>query len=530
VSKNRIIIVGGGFGGVKCAKTLSRELPEAENELVLFNEENHLVFSPLLAEAVGSSVNPLDIVVPLRHLLPGVFCRTEEVCKIDPEASEIELRMEDEETGRMNYDQLVIACGNSTNLHVVPGMADYAFPLKNVADAIALRAHIMEEMEKAEICGDEERRRWHLTFIVVGAGYSGVEVAGEINDLVRSSARYFQNFDASDVKVQLVHSRREILPEISSGLRKFAREKMEEAGVKVWLNQCVIQASQDGVMLKSGEFLAGGTIVCTIGNAPTPLVANLEVEKEQGRLVTRPDMRLNDWPNIWAIGDCALIINEHDGRPAPPTGQFAEREGKQCARNIIRVIDGYETEAFSFKPLGELCSIGGHTAVAEIFGRELAGFLAWFIWRGIYLFKLPSWTRRFQVGLDWLLLLLFPRDLSHLRTRETDRVSQTHYRSGDFIFQHGEPRTDFYLVVDGEVEVLRRTKQDETYRAVEVLGPGSFFGEKSLVDGEPRLSSVRARTSVDVLVMGKNVITQVSPILGPFRNALARTLSDQAVR
>jgi NADH:ubiquinone reductase (H+-translocating) len=527
--KHRIIIVGGGFAGVKCAKTLSRAFPRNQIEVILFNRENHLVFSPLLAEAVGSSVNPLDVVVPLRQMLPHVYCRTESVRSINPENNEIEYETEDARLARMSYDHLVLACGNAANLHVVPGMADYAFPLKNVADAMALRAHVMQAMEKAEVSADPERRRWHLTFIVVGGGYSGVEVAGEINDLVCSSTRYFKHFGKQDVTVILIHSRSQILPEIGSHLREFTRRKMEESGVTVMLNTCVKAASPEGVTLADGRDINGGTIVCTIGNSPASIVQNLDVPKERGRLETEPDMRLCDFPNIWAIGDCALIRNQHDGRPSPPTGQFAERQGNQCAQNIIRTIKGCPTMPFRFKPLGELCSIGGHSAVAELFGVDLAGFIAWFIWRGIYLFKLPTWSRRFQVGLDWLLLLLFPRDLSHLRIRETERVSRTRYQSGDFIFQQGEPRTDFYVVIRGEVEVLRETLQSPDGKVVAVCGPGCFFGEKSLLNAGPRITSVRARSETEVLVMGKNVFTQISPALGPLRDAVAQTLNSRPV-
>jgi len=192
--KSRIIIVGGGFGGVKCAETLRKKLSSDEAEIVLFNEENHLVFSPLLAEAVGSSLSPLDVVVPLRQLLPRVHCRTEAILNFDLAKNEVEHQSDDGRVSRMRYDHVVIACGSATNLNVVPGMADHAFPLKSVGDAAALRSHVMEQMERAEVCADAERKRWHLTFIVVGAGFSGAEAAGEINDLLRSSARYFQNF------------------------------------------------------------------------------------------------------------------------------------------------------------------------------------------------------------------------------------------------------------------------------------------------------------------------------------------------
>src|SRR5262249_29129718 len=150
---------------------------------------------------VGSSINALDVVVPLRQLLPDVFCRTESVQNVELKNRRIEYQTFDGRTATMNYDHVVIACGNVTNLNVVPGMADHAFPLKTVGDASALRSQIMEQLEKAEVCEDPEHRRWLLTFVVVGGGFSGVESAGEINDLVRSSARYFHNFTSKDVSV-----------------------------------------------------------------------------------------------------------------------------------------------------------------------------------------------------------------------------------------------------------------------------------------------------------------------------------------
>jgi NADH dehydrogenase len=521
----RIVILGGGFAGARCALALRRGLPADQAEVVLFNRENHLVFSPLLADAVGSSLNPMDVVVPLRELLPGVFCRTEEVQNARLEESQIEYEGHDGQLRRLAYDHLVLACGNIANLSVVPGMADHAFALKTVGDVAALRSHVMEQLEKAEVCDDPERRRWYLSFLVVGGGFSGVEVAGEINDLVRSSRACFQNIRADEVTVTLIHSRDHILPEIGPDLRAFAARKMEAAGVKLVLNARVALATPEGVGLEGGTFLRGGTIVCTIGTTVAPVARRLAAAQEKGRFITEPDMRLRGARNVWGIGDCALVLNAHDGKPAPPTGQFAERQGAQAAANIIRVLSGRPTVPFRFKPLGQLCSIGGHSAVAEFLGLHLSGFVAWFIWRGVYLFKLPTWSRRCQVGFDWFWLLLFPRDLSHLRTRTTDRVSHAHYEAGDVIIKQGDPPADFYVVERGEVEVIRSSAEAPEGAIVAVLGAGSFFGERALVNNEPRSASVRARTPVEVLVMGRNVFKQVSSALAPLHDALAQAIN-----
>jgi len=215
--------------------------------------------------------------------------------------------------------------------------------------------------------------------------------------------------------------------------------------------------------------------------------------------------------------------------PCPTTGQFAERQETQCAKNIIRVLNAQATKPFYFKRLGELCSIGGRSAVADLFGLHLSGFPAWFVWRGVYLFKLPTWARRFQVGFDWAWLLLFPRDLAHVRTRQTDRVSHAHYQPGDVIIAQGDPAVNFYVIEEGEVEVVRSTAKDAHGEVVAVLGAGSFFGEKALLDNEARVATVRARTAVEVLVIGKNVFTQMSAALAPLRDALAQALNRRVI-
>lgn len=528
MNKKRIIILGGGFAGVKCAQALSRKLSPKKAEIVLFNQENHLVFTPLLADVIGASVNPLDVVVPLRQLLPQVICRTETVTDIHLEQLEIEYQSSDGHMCHLAYDHLVLACGNVANLNAVPGMADHAFPLKNIGDAVALRSHVMEQMEKAETCTSPERRRACLSFIIVGAGYSGVEAAGEINDLVRSSVRYFKNFSAEDVSVTLIHSREEILPEIGASLRQFAREKMEHAGVKILVNARVDWATAEGVVLQGGTFVKGATIVCTVGSSPAPILAKLNVPKEKGRLQTDADMRVRGFENLWATGDCATIINAHDSQPCPPTGQFAERQGRQCAENIWRALQNAPTKSFSFKAFGQLCSIGGQAAVAQFLGFPISGLIAWFLWRGVYLFKLPTWARRFQVGFDWAWLLLFPRDLTHLRARQTDRVSHAHYRPGDIILQEGEQSVSFHVIEEGEVEIVRMSRIGHGEVAT-VLGPGAFFGEQALLRNEPLTYSVRARTNTKVLVMGRNVFTQISSTLGPLRDAVAETLNRRSV-
>ncbi len=517
----RIVIIGGGFSGVKCAKTLFNHLSRDEFEIVLFNSENYMVFQPLLAEVVGASINPDSVAVSLRQMLPGVLCRTEDINKINLVNNNVEYEDSENRVGMMSYDHLVIATGSVVNLGAIPGMADHAFPLKNVGDAIALRYHIMQQMENAEVCDDPELKRRYLSFIVVGGGFSGVEVAGEINDLVRETEKFYKNISPEDISVTIIHSGNQLLPEVSTKLRDFAKVKMEEAGIKLVLNTRVSFVTPQGVGVSGHTLIQGGTVVSTIGNSISQFLARLEVPKERGRILTEPDMRVKGCNNVWAIGDCAHIPNSFDGNPSPPTGQFAERQGRQTANNIIRVLNENKTKPFYFKPIGQLCAIGGHNAVAELFGMHFSGFIAWFVWRTVYMLKLPSLSHRVKVGFDWAWDLFYSRDLAHPKADPTDRISRAHYEPGDYIIMEGDPGTNFFVISNGEVEVVRGGNVGESPDIVAVLGSGDFFGEMALIDNRPRNASIRARTPVDVLVMGRNIFQQISSALDPFREILA---------
>jgi len=525
----QVVIVGGGFGGVQCARTLRRRLP-ADVEIVLFNRENHMVFHPLLPEVVGASLNPDAVAAPLRQMLSGVRCRTETVRFVDLERQLIEFEAHDGHTRTLPYEHVVIACGRTASLGSVPGMSDHAFALKSAGDAMALRSHVIQQLENAEVSTDPAQRRWYLSFLVIGAGFSGVEVAGEINDLVRHSCRFYPNISPDEISVTLVQSRDHILPELTPELRVFAQQKMQEAGITIVLNERVTAATAEGVSLADGRRLRGATIVSTVGTGVPLLVERLAAPKDRGSLLTEADMRLKGWATAWAIGDCARIVNAYDESLCPPTGQFAERQGRQVAENIVGALGGADTRPFAYKPLGVFCAIGGRNAVAEILGTRISGFPAWFLWRAIYLFKLPSWSRRVKVGADWAWDLLFARDLVNLKTDPTERVSHAHFRPGDFVFRQGEPALNFYSVEKGTLEILRANDSDGSEELVAMLGPGDFFGEMALIEGRPRSASVRARTEVEVTTFGAQVFSRMSKTLTPLQRRIAEAIRQRSAR
>jgi NADH:ubiquinone reductase (H+-translocating) len=484
-----------------------------------------MVFHPLLADVAGASINVDAAATPLRQMLPKVDCRTERVQRIDLAASEIAV---DDGRGVLNhlhYDHVVVACGAESNLSIIPGMTEHAFAFKVMRDAIDLRQHIVSQMEQAEATRDPQRRRWHLSFIIVGAGFSGVEVAGEINELVRSSTRFYHNFHKDDVTVSLIHPKDHILPEVAPTLAEFAKKKMEKAGITLVLNTRAVASTHEGVELNDGRILAGATTVCTIGTATSPLVQYLDAPKERGRILTQPDMRIQGHQNAWALGDCAVIINAYDNKPSLTTGQLAERQGRQAALNLVRILKGEPTRPFSFKNLGELCSIGGYEAVAEMFGMHISGILAWFLWRSVYLFKLPTWSRRFKVALDWTWDLLFPRDLSFLSSNTSKQFTRAYYRPGDFIQRQGDPARVFSIIEEGEVEVSVSDTPNTPEKVVAVLSKGDFFGNAALIENRPHQTNIRARTAVRLRQASSALFSEMAGSFAPLRELLANAVT-----
>src|SRR5580658_7042476 len=303
MNQTKIVIIGGGFAAAKCARTLRSKLSPNDCHILLFSKENHMVFHPLLADVAGSSIHPDSAAVTLRQMLAGVECRTESIHLIDTSASLIEYHNDLGQIERISYNHLVIACGADSNLGVIPGMSDHAFPFKTMNDAVRLRLHIIQQLEKAESCGSRELRKFYLSFVIIGGGFSGVELAGEVNDLIRDSTRFYRNFKEDDISVILVHSKDQVLPEVSPTLRDFTLKKMQRAGIKILLKTSAAAATPEGVGLQDGSLIRAATVVCTIGTTASPIIEHLVgVKKERGRVVTDPDMRLAGLPNVWAVG------------------------------------------------------------------------------------------------------------------------------------------------------------------------------------------------------------------------------------
>lgn len=505
----RIVILGGGFGGVATARRLARRLGrERAVEITLVNRDNYFVFVPLLASAAAGSLEALHVVAPLRHLLDqGVRFRAEEVISIDFERRHVVTRSPTTDREHiLPYDHLVIALGNVVNLARLPGVAQHGKPLRTLGDALAIRNHVLQMLEAADIETDPIVRRELTTFVVAGGGFSGVEMVGELNDMVRAVVRYYPTLREAPVRVVLLHSGERLLPELSPRVADYALRQLRRRGVEVRLNTRLAAATPFEAVLEGGEKIPTRTLVVTVGNAPPPVVDGLPLPKDRGRIVVDEVMHVPGLAGVWALGDNAAVPNRaaRDGAVSPPTAQFAIRQGRTLADNLVATLRDAPLRPFAYSGLGQLCLVGHGTGVGELrFGIKPRGLLGWALWRGVYWAKMPSLGRKLQVGADWLFDLFIPRELAQINLARTQSLARAHYEPGEVIVRQGEPGDHFYLIVSGTVEVVReRSSGEETVLAN--LGPGDYFGETALLTRGRRNATVRCLTPVDVLTLARD--------------------------
>ncbi len=478
-----IVILGGGFAGAYCARTLASRLGDsAKTRVALVADQNILTFQPMLAEVVGASLSPLDVVNPLREFCQGVNIFRSRVKRIDLKACRVTL-----EPGRftpeveLEFGHLVLGMGGVVDLSRVPGMPEHGLILKNVEDALQIRRTIIERLEEADLAPNPETARRLLTFTVVGGGYSGVEVAGQILDLVRDAKPLYLNLIETPTRVLLIHSGEHLLPDIGEPLGRYAEEQLRSRGMEIVLNARVRAVTAGKVYLQNGSFYETHTVISTIGTAPHPILSELATEygidTVKGRISTETTMKVRGLENLWAIGDCAAIP-WNDLPACPPTAQFAVRQGKQLGENLSRILGGESPEAFSHRNLGQLASIGHQNAVAEIVGYQFSGFFAWWLWRTIYVAKLPGFQRKIRVIVDWTLDLFFPKDLSVLVTRRRESISELHLESGDVLFQQGDPVGYIYIIKSGKLALGDATRPERELSTGERLGGPDWIANR----------------------------------------------------
>jgi len=422
VGPKRVVIVGGGFAGMTTAASLEDLLPPGGSvSITLVSDQNTLLFTPMLAEVAGGSLEPSHISAPLRTAL-----RRTEFVRGRAEGVDFGRRILTVAPAKggpgsareIPFDHLVLAVGSVSNYFGAANIQKNAFDFKTLLDAIRIRNHVIEMFERADREADPEVRRSLVTFVIAGGGFAGVELAGALNDFSRGILADYPRVPAGEVRTVLVHSRDRILPELSESLGRYALERMEARGVEFRLSTRVLDAQEGRVVLSDGE-IRTWTLAWTAGSAPSPWLKSIGLDTDKrGAVVVDGTMAVTGRDGIWALGDCAALKDGRSGDPCPPTAQFALREGLSLARNISRSLRGELPEPFHFDSLGALCVVGHQTACAELTvpftrGKQVrfSGLLAWMMWRGIYVSKLPGLERKIRVLVNWTFELFFPRDI-----------------------------------------------------------------------------------------------------------------------
>lgn len=415
----RVVILGGGFGGVYTALGLERALrPEDRTEVTLISAENFFLFTPLLCEVASSSIETTHAINPIRRILRRTRFVEGEVTGLDVEKRSVMVRHPGGHDYPYSYDHLVVALGARTGFFGMSDVEEHALTAKTLGDAIHLRNLAIEMLETAAVERDPAARAETLTFVVAGGGLAGVEIAGEINDLLRHAADAYPNLSQRELRVILVEAMPRLMPELDEHLAAFTLSRLRAAGVEVRLNARVVGAGDREVRLKDQDPIRGRTLVWTTGVAPNPIVASSPLPRdERGWIVVDAHMCVNGLPGVWALGDCARVPDIlRPGHTHPATAQHAIREARQLARNIAASIHGLPTRPFRYRTLGQMATLGHYNGVGVIGPLRVWGFPAWALWRTYYLWRLPRWEKRLRVATDWTVDLFFGRDISQIKT------------------------------------------------------------------------------------------------------------------
>lgn len=417
--KTRIVIAGGGFAGLYAAKELEHTIARRPDiEVTLISRENFILFTPMLHEVAAGDLSPSNIVNPLRRILRRVKVVTAEVKAIDLTTRTLRCRnaLADIEI-EFRFDHLVLGLGSETNFFNIPGVRDWAVTMKTLADAALLRNRMVALLEHASLQTDQARQRELLTFVTAGGGFSGAETTGAINDFLRDVARFYPAISREMIRIVLVHGEEHLLPELGKDLGVYAERKLRDRGIEVIKRALVTGYDGSVVTLNDGTTISAATLIWTAGAKPSQVVANLPCEKNRGRLLVDNCLAVPGVPGLWAVGDCAAVP-DGDGNFYPPTAQHGMREAIAAAKNIVRSIAGEALKPFRYKTIGMLASLGHHSGVAMFCGMKFSGFLAWWMWRSVYLIKLPGLAKKLRVMGDWTLDLFFGREIEQTITAE----------------------------------------------------------------------------------------------------------------
>jgi NADH dehydrogenase len=412
----RIVIAGGGFGGLYAARELERVLPAQSARITLVNDVNFMLYTPLLPGAAGGTLEPRHVVVPLREELDRTDLRLGRVTGAQPDRNRLLVDTLEGHHEAIEYDHLIVALGSVSRTLPIPGLAQHAIGFKTLSEAIALRNRVLLCLEMAETLDDPDERAAHLSFVFVGGGYSGVEGLAELQDFAADVIERYPRCRMQGMRWMLVEAAERPMMEVPPQLSDFTMRELRGRGIEFRVGETLEQVTDRSARLSSGEVVPTRTVVWTAGVKPHPVVGRLGLPlTTQGRIDVDRFMQVAGRPNVWAVGDAAAVPDPaRQGRPSPPTAQHALRQGRDVARNVAATIGRGRLRPFRYRTLGVFVDLGRHQAVAQTLFIRWRGFPAWFLARSYHMAAMPGAKRRLRLIVDWTVDLLFDRDASEL--------------------------------------------------------------------------------------------------------------------
>lgn len=529
--KTRVVIVGGGHAGFRAAKRLIDLRKPSENlEVVLVSSETSEVYHGMMPQIVGGKVSARNILVPLRNYLPGVLFYNYEVERIDLASRTVYLDpVVERKKIELSYDYLVITLGSVADLSRFPGLQEHGLQTKTIGDVYYLHDHLLEMLERAAVEEDPLERQRLLTFVVAGAGYAGIEIGAEANNLLRSALRFYPNIRPEDIRISIVSNTERILPAMHERLARSAAEFLTRKGIAFRLNTTLVGASAGEVILSTGEQIPTRSVIVTAGVTPGPVVRDLPVEKIRGRIKTDSFCRVPGQPRVYAAGDDAAIPHHKTGEPCPATFLYALTQGTRVGDNIIAELRGRPLRPYTFHNFSEVAQLGNAFGLVQLGGIAMSGLLPALFVRLVFFLSIPSWRCRLGLLADWTSAVMLPTDLTQMKIARTDLIVPIRFTAGQEIIRQGEAGSRFYIVNSGKVEVVRRTGPQEERLAT--LGPGQYFGEVALLQQSERTATVRAVEDTTVLSIARKDFTALVHNLPVLEAAMSQsshsTLANQ---
>jgi NADH dehydrogenase len=522
----RVLILGGGHAGVRCARELLKGRRGAdEAEITLVSRENVEVWHGLMPQIVSGVLQAQHVLIPLREILPGVTIYSREIESIDLERRRVVLSQGGEgDQVELEADYLVIALGSVADLSRFPGLTEHALQTKTIGDFIHLRNHLIEMLEAASVTTEATERQRLLTFVIAGAGYAGVEIASEANEFLRASLRAYPMLDPRELRVIAVDILSRILPTFNDRLANRVVRRMQARGIELRLGVGLQEATGSAVTLTDGARIETRSIIATVGIGTNPLLRHLPVLLTRGRIACDAFCRVEGFLGVYAVGDNAAVPDPGSGQPFGAMVMVAFGEGRQAARNILAEIRSQPPIPFRATRFGEVALLSRHYGVAQVRGMELHGRLAALVSRGLFLSFMPSWRRRLALMLHWMGTAVLPDNLTPLPLGRSNLVVPMRFGAGEVIVREGDLGGRFYVITAGEVEVTQRVDGQE--RAIRHLGPGGHFGELALLSDRRRTASVKALTDASVLSIARQDFAALVEHLPALQGALAQPRPD----